>query len=209
MDKAMGRLILVVGTVLYVITGVLALLTYIWNVEFFGFAALGIALQVAVAVPMVGFLLGRMKLTVVDYAKWLLALSVALAVSGYLGVPAGSSRAFPQVDALKAKAEAIEASDLGGRERLELKVDLAAADSDDEKKTIKEKIDKIADSISKEDRKEAEQDIAVLRAKARLATVTAQARQSSLYAAEKRSGIMLLSAFILFAGAWLMSRENI
>lgn len=210
MDKAMGRMVLIGGTVLYVAMGVLALLTYMWNVEFFSFVTLGIALQVAVALPVIAALLGRMKIPTVSYVKWLLALAVALSVSGALGVPSGSSRTFPTVDNLKAKAEAIEADELGGREKLELAIELAELNSDDEdgQKVIKDKIEKVDDGISKEDRKEAKREIAVLRAKARLASVGSEARQLAVFSAEKRSGIMLLAAFIMFAGAWMLSRSD-
>ncbi len=210
MDKAMGRMVLVGGTALYVAMGVLALMTYMWNVEFFSFVTLGIALQIAVALPVVAALLGRMKIPTVSYVKWLLALTVALSVSGALGVPSGSSRTFPAVDSLKAKAEAIEADDLGGREKLELAIELAELNSDDEdgQQVIKDKIAKVDDSISKEDRKEAKREIAVLRAKARLAAVGGEARQMAIFSAEKRSGVMLLAAFIMFAGAWMLSRHD-
>ncbi len=210
MDKAMGRMVLVGGTALYVAMGVLALMTYMWNVEFFSFVTLGIALQIAVALPVVAALLGRMKIPTVSYVKWLLALTVALSASGALGVPSGSSRIFPAVDSLKAKAEAIEADDLGGREKLELAIELAELNSDDEdgQQVIKDKIAKVDDSISKKDRKEAKREIAVLRAKARLAAVGGEARQMAIFSAEKRSGLMLLAAFIMFAGAWMLSRHD-
>ncbi|MEE9393861.1 MAG: hypothetical protein V3W41_15275 [Planctomycetota bacterium] len=208
MDKAMGRLVLLIGTGLYGAMGVLALLTYIWHVEVFAFVTLGIVLQIVLALPVVAFLIGKAKIPVLDYAKWFLAAIVALSVSGFLGVPSGSYRYFPSAVGLKADASSIEAGDLGGREKLELMVDLAGAESDDEKKAIRKKLKAVDEGISDGDRKDAERELAVLKAKARLVTADSDAREIALFSAEKRSALMLLAAFIMFAGAWLMSRAD-
>ena len=53
MNRGLGRLVLLIGTIAYAVVGVLALLSYMDNVAFLSLATLGIVVQVALALPFV------------------------------------------------------------------------------------------------------------------------------------------------------------
>ncbi|MCB9833311.1 MAG: hypothetical protein H6807_12635 [Planctomycetes bacterium] len=206
MNRGLGRLVLLIGTIAYAVVGVLALLSYMDNVAFLSLATLGIVVQVALALPLIAFLFGGQKMPVLPYAKWLALLVGLLAVAGMLGVPRGSH----QDDDLRMSIERRKTSirdDLGARDGLKLKRELAAADKDEEKE-VQKKIDDLAKELSDKEKEELNKELKVLDAEADLLRFDEVGRVSDLLAAERRNVLMVIAAFVILAGAWLMDREG-
>ncbi|MAG56932.1 MAG: hypothetical protein CMJ83_11615, partial [Planctomycetes bacterium] len=77
MKKGTARLMMTVGAIGYVALMVLQLMTQLFSVTFFSFASIGIAVQVALALPVLGYLFAGLSIPIVEYSKWL-ALVVAV-----------------------------------------------------------------------------------------------------------------------------------
>ncbi|MEZ6197121.1 MAG: hypothetical protein R3F20_15545 [Planctomycetota bacterium] len=206
MNRGMGRLFLLIGTVAYAAIAVLALLTFMKHVAIFSLATLGIAIQVALALPLIAFLFAGRSMPVLPYARWMAGLVSVLAIAGLLGVPTGTSEARdPQLAIEAAKAGVGE--DMNARKILDLKVDLAGADKDD-RKDIEKKIEEAQKEISDKDKEELQREMAVLEAKEDLARFDSAARGSSLRDAERRNALLVIAAFLVLAGAWMMDRDG-
>jgi hypothetical protein len=206
MDKATARLVLMVGTIVYVAATVLALLTYVVNGALISFATLGIAIQVVLGLPLLAMLFMGAKFPALDYAKWLAATVSVLAVAGYVGIPRGSYEQRGMRLGFESDEQAIR-EDMGALETLELKEDLADADGDD-KKEIEEKLKKVGNDLSKEDKEELQKKAAVLDAKKNIEQFKGASRAKALHAGEGRNGLIILGAFLALAGAYGMRREE-
>ncbi|MCB1282469.1 MAG: hypothetical protein KDB18_13185 [Salinibacterium sp.] len=206
MNKGMGRLLLLIGTVSYAVVSVLSLLAYVFHAEFLSLVTLGLAVQVAVALPLLAFLFQSQRMPVLPYAKWLVGLVSVLAVAGLLGVPSGSNRISFEEQNIRAAMKSLEA-DVGELDRLELALDLAKAEGDEDKKAVREKIKDIGKDLSDKDKESAMRERQILEAESAIANFHDAKRGMALYHAEKRNGLLILAAFLILAGAWLMERE--
>lgn len=202
-----SRALLLIGTLLYLGLAALALRVYIREVELFSVVTLGIVIQVIAGLPMLAFLAARKMDPVLPYATWLVFMTVALAISGFLGVPSDSvTRANPSL------SFAAEIEELRGamwiREVADLKVALAEARDEDEREALQAKIEAAKNSVSSESHPEEYRQLEIINAKLARAKTHTSTRQLVVFDAERSSGTMLMAAFIILAGAWMLDREQ-
>lgn len=207
MDQISSRLLVLVGTVVYLALTALSLLTYVTNVAMFSWVTLGIAVQVLLGVPFILHLFLGAKFPAGDYARWLALLVSVLAVSGYLGVPRGTYEQRILRFASQAE-EADIADDMGALEVLELKVKLAKADSDGDKEELRKKIENVTKELSEADKKKLEQKKDVLEAEGKIEEFKAPGRAVALHGAEGRAGLIVIAAFLILAGCWMTDRQG-
>jgi hypothetical protein len=206
MNRGLGRLVLLIGTLSYAAVGCLALMSWIANVEIFSLATLGLLVQIALAVPLVAFLFGGRSMPVLPYAQWLVAVVSVLAISGMLGVPSDSHRSDDARRAIEIDIAGVK-EDMGARKILVLKRDLAEAEKE-KREGIQKEIEEITKDISDKEKEELERKVNGLEAKGSIARFDEPSRTASLLAAERRNVLLVLAAFVALAGAWLMDREK-
>ena len=208
MPPGIGRLIALVGAALYLLVGVLAYFAFVGNVSFFTLTALGVLVQVAVGVPVLLHLLTGFALPLLDYARWMAVLVSVLALSGHLGFPENAMSMGGDAEMHLEQERASIEGKLGARRILDLQIDLAAEDDEDDRKEIEEKIDAVKEKISKEKRDDLQRDLATVEARSRLLRFDRAGDRLAMVQAERRNGLMVLGAFLILAGAWAMARDK-
>lgn len=204
MQKGTARLIMIIGGVAYVALMALQLMTQLFSVSFFSFASIAVAVQVAIGLPVLGYLFAGMKIPIVDYAKWLVLVVSVLAVSGTLGV---GRRPMSHDSAFRAEQQSLR-EDAGELEKLELAVDLAEADDDDERKEIQAKIKKVDDEISADEKKKLRQKADVLKAENAVADFKRASADAAITAAADRHALIVLAVMLVLAGAIYEQHEG-
>jgi hypothetical protein len=207
MNYELGKKMAWAGVALYLVILVFQLYYFFFDVGFVLLPLIGILLQIGFGLPVVMALQKKIELPLYDYAKGLALMVSVLAVSGYLGLPEAAIRMADDGKSAQKAALAIR-EDLGEYEKLDLEVDLAAATTEDEKKKVREEIEKLGKSISDKDREAYQRDLAVVQAKRERDEWGREVRRIGLGRAYLDNGLIVMGAFLILLGACVMSRPE-
>lgn len=206
MKKGTARLMMSIGAIAYAALMVLQLMTQLFNVSFMSFVSLGILVQAALVLPVLGYLFTGLRIPIVEYSKWLALVIAVLAVSGNLGVVEPGRYSGPDV-AYRADRQSLE-EDAGALEKLELAVDLADAEDEEDKKEIRKKIKAIDDDLNAKEKKEINRKKEVLKAEKAVADFKAPGQIENVVDAANRAALIIISAMLILAGAVYEKHED-
>lgn len=206
MGNGNARLVLVIGGVGYVALTFFDLMTQIFNVSFFSFATLGVALQVAVGLPVLAYLFMGAKLPIACYAKWLAMLVAVLALSDNLGVETSGPSQSPGIG-YRAEKQSVR-EDGQDLEELELKVDLAGEEDEEDQKDLKKQIKDVRKDISDSEKEALQRQFRVLEAQEAVANFERPQRDANLASSASRQALVIMMAFLVLAGASMQSEES-
>jgi hypothetical protein len=197
---------MVIGGVGYVVLTFFDLMTQIFNVSFFSFATLAVALQVAVGLPVLTYLFMGAYVPILRYAKWLVALVAVLAISGNLGVETSGQAQSPGIG-YAADMQGVR-EDMQDLEALELRVDLAGEEDEAERKELTKNIEDVRRGISAVESEGLKRQLDVLDGRRAIAAFEEPQRSANLAASASRQALVIMMAFMVLVGACLQAEEE-
>ncbi|MEM6393131.1 MAG: hypothetical protein AAF797_10195 [Planctomycetota bacterium] len=195
-----NKLLLLIGSIAYILFLVLAWLTYTVNVEFSLVISLALFIQALAGVPVLLNALGLFPLPVAAYSKALFALVAVLTIGGMIGVPRGAS-VNAAADRIDAKIAAITLEQSEEEDAIEEALEAAEKDGDDTEKFNQALADangKIK-AKSKFD-KDAIKELNVLEQQKRIVNINRVQNRQDLEDAMPRNILIVLAAFIILLG---------
>ena len=150
MQESQNRLLLLIGSVAFIVLVLWQMLVYWANVEFSLLVSILLLVQAALAAPVLLHALGIMSIPLQRYTLAFAVLVGVLAIDGHLGMPPAWELDGAQRESTRLAVEENQVRiEQGAQERLELQVDLAAAESDERKKEIRDQINKVGDDFGR------------------------------------------------------------
>ncbi|NRA97012.1 MAG: hypothetical protein HRU14_12465, partial [Planctomycetes bacterium] len=129
-----------------------------------------------------------------------------LALSDNLGVETSGRAQTPGIGyAAERQGVREDGKDL---ELLELKVDLAGEEDEDDQKELRKKIEGVRKDISDADQEKLDRELSVLEAREGVANFQRSQRNADLAASAARQALVIMMAFLVLAGAFMQDEES-
>lgn len=190
----MNKLLLIIGSALFLVLLVVQWLTYTSNVEFSIWLTLAFIVQGLFVVPVLLYGLGMLAFRIRDYVIALFALISVLAIAGWLGVPRSADPGISD-ERLQVKQEMLVKEKTEALEVLKKKLEIAEEEEDEAKRT--EEYKKADDDVKKFDDKEDMQRLAILEAKEKIASFDVKESRLDVFDAQPLNILLLLSGFLM------------